>query len=235
MAEQIKRKYSVGTFIIGAIANTILPPLLILLIAGNFRWVEGWIFGLWFTAMVVFNSVYLYTKDPTLLAERTKMPGSDNQKGWDKFVESGALIMLFVWLVVIPLDAGRFHWSPAFPLWLKLVGGGMLIPAIFLIERATMDNTFLSTAVRIQEERKQKVITTGVYGFVRHPLYLGCVLMMFGAPLMTGSLCALVIAAIGLIGLVGRIIGEEKVLANELEGYTEYRQKVHFRLIPLVW
>jgi protein-S-isoprenylcysteine O-methyltransferase Ste14 len=235
MAEQVKRKYSVGTFILGAIATAILPPLLVLLLAWNGRWIEGWIFGLWFSAMVVFNSTYMYLKDPALLSERTKMPGSDNQKGWDKFVESGALIMLLVWLIVIPLDAGRFHWSPAFPLWLKIIGGLMLIPAIYLIERTTMENTFLSTAVRIQSERKQHVISTGVYGFVRHPLYLGCVLMMFGAPLLTGSIYGLAIAAVGGFGLIGRILGEEKVLVNELEGYAEYRQKVRSRLIPLIW
>jgi protein-S-isoprenylcysteine O-methyltransferase Ste14 len=89
--------------------------------------------------------------------------------------------------------------------------------------------------VRIQDERKQYVISTGVYGFVRHPLYLGCLLMLVGAPLLVGSLYGIIIALIGLIGLVGRITGEEKMLVDELDGYEEYRKKVKFRLIPLVW
>jgi protein-S-isoprenylcysteine O-methyltransferase Ste14 len=74
-----------------------------------------------------------------------------------------------------------------------------------------------------------------VYGFVRHPLYLGCLLMMLGAPLLLGSVYGLMIALIGLVLVMARIGGEEKMLANELEGYEEYRKKVQTRLIPLVW
>ena len=229
------KKMSMGKYVVGCIFTAVVPPVLILGLAGNWQWIEGWIFALWFDAMVLINSIYLYTRDPALLAERTKAPGSDNQKGWDKYVESFALIMLVVWLVIMPLDAQRFGWSPAFPLWLKVLGFVALIPALYLIEYATFENTYLSTAVRIQEERKQKVISTGVYGFVRHPLYLGCLLMLFGAPLLLGSIAGLIIALIAVVGLTGRIIGEEKMLANELEGYTDYQKKVQFRLIPYIW
>jgi protein-S-isoprenylcysteine O-methyltransferase Ste14 len=110
-----------------------------------------------------------------------------------------------------------------------------LVPAFYLIYRATVENTYLSTLVRIQAERGQRVISTGVYGFVRHPLYLGCLLMLFGAPLLLGSVCGLLIAAVSLVGLVGRILGEERTLLNELDGYEEYRQKVKYRLLPFVW
>jgi protein-S-isoprenylcysteine O-methyltransferase Ste14 len=197
--------------------------------------VEGWIFGLWLAAMVLFSTIYLYLKDPALLAERQKRPGSDNQKGWDKYLLTSIYILALVWLIIMPLDAKRFGWSPAFPIWLKVLGGLALIPAIYLIERSTIENTFLSTLVRIQEERKQHVITTGVYNFVRHPLYLGCMLMMFGAPLLLGSIYGLIISVIGLMAVIGRILGEEKMLANELEGYQDYQLKVKYRLIPLVW
>lgn len=91
-----------------------------------------------------------------------------------------------------------------------------------------MENTFLSTLVRIQDDRKQHVISTGVYGFVRHPLYLGCLLMMIGAPLLLGSVYALIITLIGTVLIMVRIGGEEKMLVNELEGYEEYRQKVFY-------
>jgi protein-S-isoprenylcysteine O-methyltransferase Ste14 len=228
-------KMPVGKYISLSIITVLIIPAIIMWLSGNWRWVEGWIFSLWFDAMLLYNSIYLYTKDPALLAERMKRPGSDNQKGWDRAVQIGVLIMGLVWLIILPLDASRFGWSPAFPVWLKVIGGAALIPAIYLIERATIENTFLSTMVRIQDERKQHVISTGVYGFVRHPLYLGCLLMLIGGPLLVGSLCGLIIAFIGLIGLVGRITGEEKMLAEELAGYEEYRQKVKFRLIPLIW
>jgi len=221
--------------IVNVVMSALFFPSLMLFLAGNWRWVEGWLFALWFVAMLEFNIIYLYWKDPALLAERTKAPGTGNQQSWDKYLMVAILVIALLWLVVLPLDAERFHWSPSFPLWLKILGGVALLPAWYLIERTTMENTFLSAQVRIQGERQQQVITTGVYGLVRHPLYLGCALMMLGAPLLIGSVYGLLISALGLLLLVGRIMGEERMLLEELDGYAAYRQKVKYRLIPFVW
>ncbi len=234
MAEEHKR-FSPVAVVLNVAATAVIFPALILLLAGNWRWVEGWILALWLVVMIDFNVIYLYRKDPALLAERTSSPSSGNQKAWDKVLIFFIFATAILWLLVLPLDAERFHWSPSFPLWLKIVGGVALVPALYLIERATIDNTYLSTRVRIQSERQQHVITTGVYGFVRHPLYLGCALMMFGAPLLVGSLVGLILTLIGMVLIGGRITGEEKMLAEELEGYAEYKHKVKYRLIPLVW
>jgi protein-S-isoprenylcysteine O-methyltransferase Ste14 len=224
-----RKKFTPAALIVNVVMTTLFFPALILLLAGNWRWVEGWIFGLWMAAMIVFNMTYLFFKDPALLAERTKRPGSEkNEKSWDKLLLPGILTVAVVWLIIQPLDAERFHWSPSFPLWL-------MIPAFYLIEWTTMANTFMSTMVRIQEERKQHVITTGTYGFVRHPLYLGCALMMFGMPLLVGSVVGLVITAFGMAALIYRIGGEEKMMVEELEGYVDYKKKVKYRLVPLVW
>ncbi len=229
------KKWSNGVFIANIIAPLIVFPALVLGLAGDWRWIEGWILGLWLAAMIIVNVTYLYLKDPALLAERSKVAGPGNQKGWDRVVLPAVLLLAVLWLVIQPLDAKRFAWSPTFPLWLKVLGGVLLLPAIYLIERTTMENTFLSARVRIQGEREQRVISTGVYGFVRHPLYLGCFLMMLGAPLLLGSVAGLVITLIGSAALVGRILGEEKLLASELEGYEEYRHKVKYRVIPFLW
>lgn len=145
------------------------------------------------------------------------------------------LAIAVMWLITLPLDAGRFHWSPDFPLWLKILGGILLLPALYLIERATIDNTYLSAMVKIQSDRKQQVITTGTYSFVRHPLYLGCTLLMWGGPLLVGSVYGLLLSAVAMLILVVRIIGEEKMLIEELEGYTAYQKKVKYRLIPFIW
>ncbi len=229
------KKFSPVAVVVNVIVTVLFFPALMLLLGGNWRWVEGWIIGLWIAAMIDINVIYLYFKDPALLAERSSSPSSGNQKAWDKVLIFFIFGIAIAWLLVLPLDAERFHWSPSFPLWLKVVGGVALIPALYLIERATIDNTFLSTRVRIQGERKQRVITTGVYGFVRHPLYRGCVFMMFGAALLAGSVYGLILSCIGLVLVGGRIIGEESMLAEELEGYDEYKQKVRYRLIPFVW
>ena len=143
--------------------------------------------------------------------------------------------MAIVWFIIMPLDVKRFGWSTSFPVWLKVLGGVALLPALYLIYRATVENTFLSTLVRIQDDRKQQVISTGVYGIVRHPLYLGCLLMLFGAPLLLGSISGLIIGFIAFVVLVGRLIGEEKMLVTELEGYEEYKEKAPYRMIPFVW
>ncbi len=226
---------SAAKFWLNAIAGALFFPGLTLLAAGDWLWPEGWIFGLWFDVMFLSIMVYMYRHDPALLMERAKAPGSDNQKAWDKFLLSAAYIIALVWLVVMPLDARRFGWSPVFPLWLKVLGGLLLIPALYFLYRPTVENTFLSTRVRVQSERKQQVISTGVYGLVRHPLYFGCLLMMFGSPLLLGSVIGLVISILTVFVLVGRILGEEKMLVEELEGYEEYKKKVKYRLVPFVW
>ncbi len=233
--EKANNKMTVGRFIFSSLITILIFPAVILFLSGDWLWLEGWIFSLWFDAMVLSNMIYLYWKDPALLAERSKAPGSDNQKQWDKYLIIGIYLWALVWFIIMPLDAKRFGWSPLFPVWLKVLGGVALLPALYLIYQATVENTYLSTLVRIQTDRKQHVISTGVYGFVRHPLYLGCLLMTLGAPLLLGSLYGFIIGFIGVIAVVGRIIGEENMLVNELEGYEEYKKKVTYRLVPFVW
>jgi protein-S-isoprenylcysteine O-methyltransferase Ste14 len=115
---------------------------------------------------------------------------------------------------------------------LNVIGGILLAGSFFLFFRSYADNTFLSPLVRIQEDRKQKVVSTGVYGFVRHPMYLGAILMFFGAPLLLGSLYG-ILAGFGLTTfLMVRIRGEEAMLTRELEGYRVYTQNVRYRLFP---
>lgn len=235
MTTQTTPRPPLWQFLFNFILTLVAFPALMLFLGGNWLWVEGLLFGLWMSAMILGSLVYLYIKDPALLAERSKRPGSDNQKSWDKYVLSSVYLIAIVWLVMLPLDAERFHWSPTFPLWLKVIGGLMLLPALYFIQRATMDNTYLSAMVRIQGDRKHHVVTTGSYGIVRHPLYLGCILMMFGSPLLVGSVIGLLISLVGFIILIYRINGEEHMLATELEGYEEYKQKVRYRLIPFVW
>ena len=233
--EKANNKMTLGRFIFSSIITILIFPAVILFLSGNWLWLEGWIFSLWFDAMVLSNMIYLYWKDPALLAERSKAPGSDNQKKWDKYLLTGIYFMAIVWFIIMPLDAKRFGWSPLFPVWVKVLGGVALVPALYLIYQATVENTYLSTLVRIQTDRNQHVISTGVYGFVRHPLYLGCLLMTLGAPLLLGSLYGFIAGFIGVIVVVGRIIGEENMLVNELEGYKEYKKKVKYRLVPFVW
>jgi protein-S-isoprenylcysteine O-methyltransferase Ste14 len=169
---------TLGRLIISIILTSIVFPFVILVLGGSIVWIEGWILSLWFIAMILSTVIYMFVKDPDLLSERRKAPGSDNQKRWDVIILYVIFVISIIWVLIMPLDAERFGWSPTFPLLLKIIGGILLIISIFFIFMTTVENTYLSTRVRIQSDRKQKVISTGVYGFVRHPLSLGYLLLL---------------------------------------------------------
>ena len=225
---------SAGKIIYAAIWILIWPALLLFL-SGDWLWIEGWIFNIWFLSLCFFTISYLYRKDPALLSERFKQPGTANQKGWDRFIVYGLVLGFITWIVIMPLDAKRFAWTASLPIWLKVVGGIGLLLSFFFFYRSYTDNTFLSPLVRIQEERRQQVVSTGVYSFVRHPMYLAGILMFLGAPLLLGSMYGVLVGVVLCFLLVFRIGGEEKMLTNELEGYADYKKKVRYRLIPFVW
>ncbi|WP_013322625.1 methyltransferase family protein [Gloeothece verrucosa] len=221
--------------IIASIIYLIIGPLLILFLSGDWGWVEGWIFDLGLIIVSVSSFIYLYRHDPALLVERFRKPGSGNQKTWDKYVVYLLAIGFWAWFFIMPLDAKRYEWSPAFPNGLKIFGGLVLLSSFFFLYRSFTDNTFLSPLVRIQSERHQKVVSTGLYGFVRHPMYLGAICLFLGTPMLLGSLYGLLIGVLMSLLLIVRIRGEEQMLVTELEGYEDYKMKVKYKLIPFVW
>jgi protein-S-isoprenylcysteine O-methyltransferase Ste14 len=210
-------------------------PALILILSGDLLWPAGWIFSIWFILLCFSTILYLYRNNPGLLEERYQKPGAGNQQSWDRYVVYLLFIGFIIWIVIMPLDAKRFAWSPVFPIWLNVLGVAGLAGSFFLFFRSFTDNTYLSPLVRIQEDRNHQVVSTGVYGFVRHPMYLGGILMFTGAPLLLGSLWGVLVGLVLTILLIARISGEEKMLAEGLEGYREYTKKVRYRLIPFVW
>lgn len=230
----ISKKMSVFKVIFTLVYILIFPALL-LFISGDWFWIEGWIFSIWFTALCFTTIIYLYIKDPELLSERYKMPGTGNQKDWDRYVVYGLLVGFISWILIMPLDAKRFGWTDYFPLWIKVLGFALLILSFYFFFKSYKDNTFVSALVRIQSERKHQVVSTGVYGFVRHPMYLGGALLFVGVPMLLGSMYGIIVGVVLTLLLAGRIIGEEQMLETELEGYKEYKEKVKYRLIPHIW
>jgi protein-S-isoprenylcysteine O-methyltransferase Ste14 len=233
MSNQIQKAPS--WMLVVAIFYVLIFPALLLLLAGDWLWIEGWIFTAWFLGLCYTAIVYLYKKDPTLLQERYQQPGTLNQEGWDRYMVYLLVFGFVLWIIVMPLDARRFHWSPGFPWWLKGFGVLILMASAFLIFRSYVDNPYLSPLVRIQEERDQRVVSTGVYGFVRHPMYLGGVLLFIGVPLLLGSIVGLAVGLALILLVARRIKGEEELLSEELDGYAAYMHNVKFRLIPYIW
>ncbi|HTP51851.1 MAG TPA: isoprenylcysteine carboxylmethyltransferase family protein [Anaeromyxobacteraceae bacterium] len=210
-------------------------PALTLGLSGDWRWTEGWLFGLWFLGLCATCIGWLYRKDPALLAERFRRPGSGGQSRGDTFIVYALVFGFCAWIALPPLDARRFRWTPRWPLWVEASGGALLLGAGFFFFRSFTDNTFLSPLVRIQAERRHQLVCTGVYAIVRHPMYLGASMMFLGGPLLLGSACGILVG-ICLTGLLmARIRGEEELLARELDGYQGYRAKVRYRLVPGIW
>ncbi len=210
-------------------------PAVLLFISGNWLWPEGWIFSIWFLGLCYLTIIYLYRYDPALLEERYRQPGSGEEKGWDKYFVYILFPSFVIWFVIMPLDAQRFAWTTNFPVWLEPLGLIFLIGSAFFLFRSYKDNAFVSPLVRIQSERDQKVVSTGVYGFVQHPMYLGGILLFLGAPLLLGSVYGLILGIFLSVLFLVRIVGEEKMLVEELEGYVDYTKKVKYRLIPYIW
>jgi protein-S-isoprenylcysteine O-methyltransferase Ste14 len=227
--------YSIGKLVCMSLLILAFFPSVIFLLSGNISWAEGWIFSIWIDAMMLTNIVFMYKRNPSLITERLTAHGSHNQKKWDKYLLASLFSLSAIWLIAMPLDAELFHLSPRFSLPIKAIGCILLIPAYYLLIRATIDNPYLSTVVRIQSDQKQKVITIGTYGIIRHPQYLGTISMIIGSALLLGSIIGLIIGIFLIAIIIARIIGEEKMLVTELDGYVEYRQKVKYRLLPYVW
>ena len=207
---------------------------LLLWVSGDWRWVEGWIFGVWWVSFAAATVVWLRLKDPALLAERMRMPGTGGESRADMVILL-AIKLCFLTLLVVPALNVRFAWTPRLPLWCEVCGGVLLFAGSFPFFRAFTDNPYLSQLVRIQAERGQHVIATGLYGFVRHPMYLGASIVFVGGPLLLGSLYGFLVGLVTIGLLVLRILGEEKLLARDLPGYGEYLHKVRYRLVPHVW
>ena len=219
----------------GAILYILLFPVLLFLLAGDGEWKEGWVFAIWFLLLCYTTIAYLYRRDPALLAERFRKPGTGSQPPRDRLVVYLLVAGFTAWIAVMPLDARRFAWSPPFPGWLTALGVAGLAVSFFFFFRSYADNPFLSPLVRVQDERGQTVVSTGVYALVRHPMYLAAVLMFLAAPLLLGSVLGFCCGILLSLLLAARIGIEEDLLARELAGYAEYCRKVRYRLVPLLW
>ena len=229
--------------IIFSIFFTLLFPAAFFVLAGDFTWIEGWIFTIILLAWVSALMFYLVKKDPELFRERLVLPIQKEkkeeqdiqQKGWDKPIIAILFTIYGIWIVGMPLDAKRFALSPEFPVLAKVIGVIFLNSGLAIALKALMDNPFAASLARVQKDRKQRVVSTGIYSVVRHPLYLGGILWFMGTPLLFGSLIGIG-CTIGMSILFAiRAVKEERMLEDELEGYDEYRKKVRYRIIPFLF
>jgi protein-S-isoprenylcysteine O-methyltransferase Ste14 len=221
--------------LISAFFYLLIFPAILLFLGGDWRWTEAWVYSILFYVMCSANLLYLHFKDPALLKERFGSPVQKEQKPWDKVLLMLFFIEFLVSFAIMPLDARRFHWSPEFPLWIKIAGALLLTLGLAMVFEAFRENTFAAPVVKMQKERGQKVISTGMYGVVRHPMYAGAVLLFISTPMLLGSIYGLALGLLLIITIAARSVGEEAMLKQELEGYSDYMKRVKWRIIPFVF
>lgn len=217
---------------IGAITKfllgIILVGLLIFLPAGSFAYINGWILmGILFVPMFFAGNVMML-KNPDLLKKRFK--AKEKQKEQDIVVKLSGLMFVAGFMV-----AGlgyRFKWF-MLPQYAVIIGAAVFLTAYILYAEVLRENTYLSRTIEVVEN--QKVISTGMYSVVRHPMYSVTLLLFLSMPIVLGSLYSFLVFLIYPFIIIKRIKGEEELLEKELNGYTQYKQTVKYRLIPFIW
>ena len=212
-------KFTLGVVLIGA---------LIFLPAGTFAYAGGWLLmGILFIPMFGAGLVMM-AKNPSLLASRLDAKEKEREQS---IVVKLSGLMFIVGFVLAGLDF-RFGWV-RLPFYVNIAASIVFVIAYLLYAEVLRENTYLSRTIKVVEG--QKVISTGLYGVVRHPMYFATILLFSAMPLVLGSIVSFIVFLVYPFIIATRIKNEEKVLSRELEGYEEYKQKVKYRMIPFIW
>lgn len=218
---------TIRTFLIGSV----LLGILLFLPAWTLNYWQAWVFIVVFMTSTSIIGVYLSLKDPELL-ERRKRIGPAAEKRMSQKIIISFCIAGFLGLMVFSAFDYRFGWSSV-PPHASLIGDVLVALGLLIDLFVFKQNSY--GASNVQTFEGQKVISTGLYGLVRHPMYLGVLVMTIGTPIAIGSYWGLAFAALTMLVLILRILDEEKGLKEELQGYAEYMQKVRYRLVPYLW
>jgi protein-S-isoprenylcysteine O-methyltransferase Ste14 len=199
--------------------------------AGTVRYWHAWIYLLLFFGMSAVITLDLIRHDPALLARRMRGGPTAERRPLQRFIMLGASLG-FIGLLVLPALDFRFKWSVV-PLGGVVIGDALFVIGFGFIARVYRENTFTSATIEVAEG--QRVVATGPYAIVRHPMYASALLYLVGTPLALGSYWGLLALALMLPFLLWRLIDEERLLARDLPGYTDYQRRVRYRLVPFLW
>jgi protein-S-isoprenylcysteine O-methyltransferase Ste14 len=216
------------------VALVILALVMALVIfgsAGTVHYWEAWVYLAIFFGAATLTTVYLMHEDPALLERRMRGGPTAETRPAQQLAMLGASLG-FIALLVVPALDRRYGWS-ALPLFIVVAGDVLAVVGFYLIFLVYRENTFTSATIEVSAD--QKVITTGPYAIVRHPMYAGGSLYLVGTPLALGSYWGLAAFAATLPFLIWRLFDEERLLAAQLPGYREYQKNVRYRLLPRVW
>lgn len=217
--------------VVSAALGLVAFGLMLFLPAGTFHYWQAWVFLAVFAFYTWIPSVYLVRKNPAALERRMHAGPLAETRTLQQIVSAVVFICFPAMLVVSALDH-RFGWSPV-PTMVTVVGDILVAVGLGVAMLVVAQNGY--AAANITVESGQTLVSTGLYGLVRHPMYSGSVIMMVGVPLALDSYWGLVFVIPALVALALRIRDEEELLQQQLSGYSEYEQQVHYRLVPFVW
>jgi len=201
--------------------------------AGTLHWPAAWVFLATIGILGIAGGLWLARTDPALLAERMRPMMQDDQPAADKKFMLAFGAAALIWLIAIGLDR-RMHASEV-PVALQALGLIMLVLASGFIMWVMRENSFAAPVIKLQTERGHRVISTGPYAWVRHPMYTGTVLFFVGTPLLLGSWWGVALAPLFIVLFAIRAGIEERALLAGLPGYADYTARVRYRLLPGVW
>ena len=201
--------------------------------AGTLHWPSAWVFLATSALLGPLCGWWLYRVDPALLAERLRPVLQKDQPAADKAFMAVFVVAMLVWLAAMGLD--RRTLSSDMPMALQMLGLALFLLSTLFILWVFRENSFAAPVVKLQAERAQRVISTGPYAHVRHPMYSGMILFFAGVPLLLGSWWGLMMVPLFLVLFAVRIRIEERTLREGLPGYADYVTRVRYRLLPGVW
>jgi protein-S-isoprenylcysteine O-methyltransferase Ste14 len=199
--------------------------------AGTLDYWQAWVFIAVFMVSTMVPSLYLAVKDPAALQRRMKAGPMAESRVAQKLIITATIAAVIAVLVVSALDH-RFGWSNV-PTPIVIVGDILVAVGLGIAQLVVIQNSYAAATITVEAD--QKVVDTGLYGLVRHPMYVGTLIMIIGTPLALDSYWGLAAIVLALPVLAARITDEEQMLREELDGYDEYTHKVHYRLVPGVW
>lgn len=205
--------------------------VLLFLPAGTLNYWQAWVFIAVFMATTLVPNVYLAVKNPATLARRMRGGPTAETRPVQKVIITATFASVVVMTVVSALDH-RFGWSHV-PTAVVILGNVLVVVGLVLAQAVVLQNNFAGASIRVEEA--QPLVSTGLYGAVRHPMYSGALIMMFGTPLALDSYWGVLVTALAVPILVVRILDEESLLRTELAGYPAYMDAVRYRLVPHVW
>jgi protein-S-isoprenylcysteine O-methyltransferase Ste14 len=211
--------------------GTVMMAALILVPAGTIDYWQAWVFMAVFVGASGAVTVYLAIHDPKLLERRMRAGPVAEKERSQKFIISLALVG-FLGLLVVPAFDHRFRWSRV-PVDVCLIGNALIAIGFLLAFFVLRANTYAASTIQVAED--QKVVSTGPYAWVRHPMYAGSFPILIGTPLALGSWWGLSALVVFAPALIWRLVDEESFLRKNLPGYREYTEKVRYRLVPYVW